>query len=367
MGLRTRKIRIADALFDITGDSGYLNSMGDTFEPMTLDILSSMVTPDSHVIDVGSNIGFTAIALAHFCPQGHVAAVEPVPRTYTLLRQNVDAANVSLHNFALGAAAGELEMQGNPDFLAGSFVADKFSIKDSNHFTDRVPVHALDDVFSKTGLARLDAMKIDVEGFELDVFAGARKTFATFRPVVFMEMNHWCLSMFRRMTIPEFRERLLEIFPCVFAIHGIETFDMRNDNAAYHVAHEHLTQNKFSNLIAGFDHDTVLGVIERYREKMRARLAPAARYTPHEIESLIVQLKDTESRAQKFEYRAVELEKIVREKEFRIWQLEADDRAKMLEYRAVQLEQVVRDKEAIIWEREAEIERLRGEVEHAKR
>jgi len=322
MRLQTRKIRIADALHDITGDVGYLSSMGDTFEPMTLEILSSIVAPDSHVIDVGANIGFTAIGLSQFCPAGRIAAIEPVPRTYALLQRNVRAPNVSLHNFALGAESGELEMQGNPDFLAGSFIADKFSIKGSNHFVERVPVHRLDDVLDQTGLARLDAMKIDVEGFELDVFEGSKKTFDAYGPLVFMEMNHWCLSMFRRMTIPEFRERLLKVFPCAFAVHGTEIHDLTEDNAAYHVAHEHLNHNKFSNLLAGFNRSDVEAALNKYLAKRTAFMPPESHLRPHDIEALIARAESAEQQVRVFEYRASELEKVVIDKERLIWHLE---------------------------------------------
>jgi FkbM family methyltransferase len=326
MGLLTRKVRIGDALFDFTGDAGYLNSMGDTFEPSTLDMLSSMVARDSHVIDVGANIGFTTVALSNFCPDGWVAAVEPVPRTFALLEENVKAAhatNVSCHNFALGAADGELVMQGNPNFLAGSFVADKFSIDDEYHFAERVPVHTLDAVLEQTGLRRLDAMKIDVEGFELDVFAGAKKTLSVFEPLVFMEMNHWCLSMFRRMTIPEFRERLLKIFPCAYAIQDAETRDLTDERAAYHVAHEHLNHGKFFNLLVGFNRDIVDRALDRYLAKRSANALPTTHLSPHEAMALIERAEAAEQRARVFEHRASVLQNVVSEKEKLIWHLEA--------------------------------------------
>jgi FkbM family methyltransferase len=326
MSLQSRKVRIVDAIFDITGDSGYLNAMGETFEPATLDVLHSIVSDESHVIDVGANIGFTSIAFSTFCPNGKIAAVEPVPRTFDLLEKNLSAAgttNVARFNFALGARAGELKMQGNPDFLAGSFVADKFSINDNIHFVNTVPVYPLDEAFETMGLARVDAIKVDVEGFELDVFEGARRTLDTFKPLVFMEMNHWCLSMFRRMTIPEFRERLLSIFPYVYAIHGLEACDMRLENEAYHVAHEHLTQSKFSNLIAGFDKDRVATAIERYKKRRSVNLPVWAGLLPHEIDALVARVNAAEERARIYEYRSEVLEKVVNDKERLIWALEA--------------------------------------------
>lgn len=264
-----RKVRIADAIYDIAGDAGYLNRMGLTFEPATVDALAAIVVEDSQVIDVGANIGFTSIALSALCPRGKIAAVEPLPRAFALLEENLstaDARNVSTFNIALGKERCELNMQGNHDFLAGSFIADKFSVPYADHFSEVVPVHPLDDVFPTMGLSGLDAMKVDVEGFELDVFEGAQSTLSTYKPLVFMEMNHWCLSMFRRITLPEFRERLLAIFPFAYAIHGNEVVDLGNDIAFHHVAHGHLTQGKFGNLIVGFDSIRINSAINRYQQ-----------------------------------------------------------------------------------------------------
>jgi hypothetical protein len=68
-------------------------------------------------------------------------------------------------------------------------------------------------------------MKVDVEGFELEVFAGAREIINVYRPIVLLEMNHWCLNIYRRISIPEFRERLMEFFPHICAIDGLSYLD----------------------------------------------------------------------------------------------------------------------------------------------
>jgi len=101
-------------------------------------------------------------------------------------------------------------------------------------------------------------MKIDVEGFELEVFAGAKEVLNTYKPIVFLEMNHWCLNIFRRISIPEFRERLTQIFPCVYAIDGLSYLDYVDERNVHYINYHHVLKFKFMNLIAGFDRENIL-------------------------------------------------------------------------------------------------------------
>lgn len=108
----------------------------------------------------------------------------------------------------------------------------------------------------------MDFIKIDVEGYELFVLEGAKKILNQFKPTVYLEMNHWCLNVMQRITLPEFRERLLDIFPYVFAIEK-DTFLDFNCSKSFHViAHEHLTKFKYLNLIAGFNHTELLNNLQ---------------------------------------------------------------------------------------------------------
>ena len=187
--------------------------MGQEFEPDNVNLLARLCDDDSRVWDVGANIGMTALALSQICPHGQSAAIEPVPRTFQFLQRNVanaDSGNIKIFNFALGSRDEIALMQGHPSNFACSFIADNYRIPDSDHFAHEVTIKRLDEIFCDLSLDRLDFMKVDVEGFELEVFEGAQKTLTAYRPIVFLEMNHWCLNIYRRISIPEFRERLME-------------------------------------------------------------------------------------------------------------------------------------------------------------
>jgi FkbM family methyltransferase len=206
-------------------------------------------------LDIGANIGLTALALSQFCEK--VVAIEPVPRTFEYLQCNTRTIpSISVFQHALGNSTGMIPMQGHNNFLAGSFVADAYHVE-TDHFMEHVPIKRLDDCFSNFGLSVIDLMKIDVEGFELEVIEGGRQIINDLKPLVFLEMNHWCLNVFRRISIPEFRERLLAIFPCVYAVDGDDFLDYGDDANVHHINHSHVVHFKFCNLIAGFDRDEI--------------------------------------------------------------------------------------------------------------
>ena len=259
--METKAVRVVRKTFAISGDDDYLREMGEEFEPNNVDIFGRLCDDDSRVLDVGANIGMTALALSQICPRGQIAAIEPVPRNFQYLQRNVDqadAGNIKIFNFALGNRQGLALMQGHPSNFACSFIADNYEIPNSDHFSHEVTVKCLDETFSDLSLDRLDFMKVDVEGFELEVFAGAKKTLTRFTPLVFLEMNHWCLNIYRRLSIPEFRERLMDFFPYVYAIDGLDYLDYFDERNVHHINYHHVLNFRYMNLVAGFDRQEIL-------------------------------------------------------------------------------------------------------------
>lgn len=260
--MNTKSVKILHKTFAISGDDDdYLREMGQEFEPDNVNLLARLCDDDSRILDVGANIGMTALALSQISPHGQIAAIEPVPRTFQFLQRNVanaDSSNIKIFNFALGSREEIALMQGHPSNFACSFIADNYTIPDSDHFAHEVTIKRLDEIFSDLSLDRLDFMKVDVEGFELEVFEGAQKTLADYRPIVFLEMNHWCLNIYRRMSIPEFRERLMEYFPYVFAIDGLEYLDYVDQRNVHHINYHHVLNFRFMNLVAGYDRQEIL-------------------------------------------------------------------------------------------------------------
>jgi predicted O-methyltransferase YrrM len=115
--MNTKSVKVLHKTFAIAGDDDYLREMGQEFEPDNVNLLALLCDNDSRVLDVGANIGMTALALSQICPRGQIAAIEPVPRTFQYLRRNVaeaDSGNIKIFNFALGSREGLALMQGHP-------------------------------------------------------------------------------------------------------------------------------------------------------------------------------------------------------------------------------------------------------------
>lgn len=149
------------------------------------------LNPGETALDVGANIGTVSAILSREAgPAGRVVAIEPV--MIDALRHNVALnrlGNVQVVECAIGDEPGELEIAIAPGSggISSSFV----SREPWQSELRKVPVKPLDAVVDELGLDRVDFVKVDVEGFEEQVIAGARRTVERFRP-------RWSISSYHR-------------------------------------------------------------------------------------------------------------------------------------------------------------------------
>lgn len=153
----------------------------------------SLLDPDARVLDIGANIGIMTALLARHNKGAQIHGIEPIPENFQALKRIVRYfrfKNVTLHQFALGAEAGSLEMVmpevKNVKMQGLSHVVHE-SIPDLNEGQRySVPQHRLDDLPEiVTGVT---AIKIDVENFEYFVFKGAMETLRTYKPLIYCEL-----------------------------------------------------------------------------------------------------------------------------------------------------------------------------------
>ena len=130
-----------------------------------LDFLRAHLPPGGTFVDIGANVGTYALALArHVGADGKVIAIEPHPVTQARLAFNRKASRleqVKLVAAAAGAEDGELLIETDGDNLGASHV-----VADATADAIKVPALTLQRILADAGVARVDALKIDVEGFE---------------------------------------------------------------------------------------------------------------------------------------------------------------------------------------------------------
>ena len=124
-------------------------------------------TPEGGVfVDVGANVGTYAMPMArHAGENGTVIAIEPHPVTHARLAFNNAASRFTqakLVAAAAGASDGELMIETDGDNLGAShIVTGEVSAK-----AIKVPSLRLQRILDEAGVSHVDALKIDVEGYE---------------------------------------------------------------------------------------------------------------------------------------------------------------------------------------------------------
>lgn len=155
-----------------------------------IESYAALLSDGETVLDVGANIGTHAIALASRLPRSEVVAFEPQPLAFALLVANALAArtaNVYPRNVGCAATEGVTHLV--PDYSAVDWNVGAVSLASGEKHAKAgalpVPLVALDDMVFRN---RVQFIKIDVEGMEELVLAGAAKLIERDRPIVYFEV-----------------------------------------------------------------------------------------------------------------------------------------------------------------------------------
>ena len=167
---------------------------GEFFELAELRFLRDRLPKGLAIVDVGANIGNHTVFLSRFLAPRRILVLEPNPELLETLNSNLQVNHVT---------------QADTTFLGLAIGADckcySLMIKDSNNIgaahlvespSGTVRSERLDDILKEA----VDLIKIDVEGMELEVLAGAERTIARFRPYLLVEsfnanvqaLDRWC-------------------------------------------------------------------------------------------------------------------------------------------------------------------------------
>ena len=147
--------------------------------------IPALVRSGDTAFDVGANVGQYSVLLSRICgPAGRVWAFEPVPETYWRLRETLvlnRCENVVPVQRAICAKVGTAKMNlFEPQFSGWNTLGMPSMITPDGGRVS--PVHSvdvlsqtLDDFCEAEGIARVNFLKVDVEGLELAVFQGAER------------------------------------------------------------------------------------------------------------------------------------------------------------------------------------------------
>ena len=175
-------------------DESFCVYVAGSFEPNEFAFLDGCLRRRMTFIDVGANDGlYTVFAAARVGRRGRVVAFEPSSRERRTLERNVrrnHLKNVTILPVALADQAGEATLQIAPALHGGHNTLGGFAHRGVDAIdAEQVPLETLDAVAERLGIAKVDAIKIDVEGAEVKVLDGARHVLSTSRPLLLIEAN----------------------------------------------------------------------------------------------------------------------------------------------------------------------------------
>lgn len=260
---KTLPVLIGDRTFQVTSDDIYLDNLNGVFEPDSVELFRALVRPNDIALDIGANIGCTGLLLSTLAK--NVICFEPSPTTFALLQKNIraaGAANVNLVNVGLGRREEHLQLVFHPSNRSGGFVTTDVL---EGHTVETIKILKGDSYVNGAQLEQpIGFIKIDVEGFELDVIEGLAQTITTHKPVVALELNHWCLNAFRRMSVPDFLDTLRAMFPILYAVGKNDAKDLHDPTQSYHVMHEHIVHFDYPSIVGAFDEGQLTDFLDRY-------------------------------------------------------------------------------------------------------
>jgi FkbM family methyltransferase len=175
-------------------------------EPITTEMISRKLKKGMVCVDIGANIGYYALLESKKVGQyGKVIAIEPSPISFSYLEKNLKSRHQSkyeTYNFACS----------NNDTTSCFLISSKSNMSKIVKETDKVlngtkkifvTTKKLDSILLKNE-SKIDFLRMDIEGNELNVILGAKNIIKKFKPIIQLEMHSHILGYSNTKTLLEF-------------------------------------------------------------------------------------------------------------------------------------------------------------------
>lgn len=166
------------------------------FEVRSFHVMRSLVKRGDVVFDIGANIGAHALPLANIVGDtGRIHTFEPTAYAHSKLVQNIESNPHLIDRIKVN----QVMLVSDPfhklqDQLYSSWPLEANKQQHTKHCgrlhsTKGATARTLDDYVEEEQILKVSLIKLDVDGYELDVLRGARKVLRELRPVILMELS----------------------------------------------------------------------------------------------------------------------------------------------------------------------------------
>jgi FkbM family methyltransferase len=171
------------------------------YETELVSLLKKTLRPGMIFLDLGANIGyFSVIAAALVKDSGQVYAFEPMPQNLARLRRNLAQFPWAVAQpYAVGNVTGEVPIHYSEKEAGWASIHDQHGLGNLP-CNSIVSVLRLDDWLQSSSVNRLDFIKLDIEGSELDALLGGRQMLRHFHPTIVAETKFgWNYNEIRQL------------------------------------------------------------------------------------------------------------------------------------------------------------------------
>lgn len=147
-------------------------SAKDFISPDEYALIRGLPLAEGDILDVGGNVGAFSLLLKKLHPARRVHCFEPVPDNFARLQQNLQDNRVSQ---VTAVQAAVTATSGQAAFCICPQSSAKCRLSDGSGDGIQVPAWSLDDYCQTQQVEKVSLLKVDVEGYEEDVFNGATR------------------------------------------------------------------------------------------------------------------------------------------------------------------------------------------------
>lgn len=176
---------------NIVENVGFDIFVNGVYEPETIDSIVGCLPQGALMLDIGGNIGAVAVPIALIRPDVNIVSIEASPWIFRYLQENIgynQLTNVEALNYAVYSENGkELNFYSPRDKYGKGSLASVFS-KESI----LVSTTSIDELMASKLSKVPHLIKVDVEGFEYDVFLGGKELLSgSEAPIIYFEFVDW--------------------------------------------------------------------------------------------------------------------------------------------------------------------------------
>jgi FkbM family methyltransferase len=154
----------------------YYKYYQDGYEKDNFEFFKSEIREDDTIFDIGGHIGLNAVLFAKLAPKGKIFVFEPAPNTFNIISKTLGINNLQ-HRVTVTQQAVSNKSGSTFFYMADTNLADNANSL-IHHRTDKklkkieVQLTTIDEFIKANSIQKVDFIKMDVEGAELDALKG---------------------------------------------------------------------------------------------------------------------------------------------------------------------------------------------------